>query len=113
MTTLQELRHRVVLLQRRIQEAADGSFTESWITGDAVWAKVVPYAGREIQGEGWNALTEEAQIKYKVTLRFRNARFHRLQWEETILALRCPPIIDGRRQWMTCLTYEAKGGKNE
>jgi head-tail adaptor len=113
MTIIQDLRHRVVLLKRQIREEADGSFTESWTAGDAVWARILPCLGREMQGEGWNALTAEAQIKYKVTMRFRRNAFHRLQWEDTILALLCPPIIDGCRRWMTCLTYEVRRGKNE
>lgn len=105
MTKIQELRHRVVLFKRQIKEEVDGSFTESWTSGDAVWAKIVPYAGREAQGEGWHAVTEGGQAKYKVTIRYRRAPFHRLQWEDAALALLCAPIIDERRQWVTCLMY--------
>ena len=45
------------------------------------------------------------QAKYKVTLRFRRERFTRMKWEEITLALLCPPLIDQRRQWMTCMMY--------
>jgi head-tail adaptor len=113
MTIIPELRHRVVLLQRQITEEVDGTFTEAWRAGDTVWAKILPYIGREMQGEGWNSRTEEAQVKYKVTMRFRHSLFHRLQWEDKVLALRCPPIPDERQQWMTCLTYEVRGGRGE
>jgi head-tail adaptor len=109
MTIIPELRHRVALLHRQITEGEDGILSEVWHAGDTVWAKILPYVGREMQGEGWNNFAEEPQVKYKVTMRFRRSLFHRLQWEQKVLALRCPPIPDERQQWMTCLTYEVRG----
>ena len=104
MIRIQELRHRVALLKRRVVEEQDGSFTESWQEGDAVWAQVIPCMGREAFGEGWNTVTP-VRAKYKVTMRFRKVRFGRIKWENVILALLCPPLIDQRRQWMVCLMY--------
>lgn len=105
MTRIQELRNRVVLLKRRIKEEQDGSFTESWEKGTSVWAKVLPYMGREAFGEEWNTVNP-VQAKYKVTMRFRREKFTRLQWENLTLTLLCPPIIDQQRCWMVCLMYE-------
>lgn len=123
MIRIQELRHRVTLLKRRIREEADGSFKEIWQEGDSVWAQVLScrdMAGgltsgliKGTFGEGWNNLTP-VQMTYKVTMRFRSGfergRFKRInlsfQEGETItLALLGPPLIDQHRQWMTCLMY--------
>lgn len=104
MTRIQELCNRVVLLKRRIIEEEDGSFKELWQEGDSIWAQVVPCMGREAFGEEWNNLTP-VQMKYKVTMRFRRGRFARIRWENITLALLCPPFIDQRRQWITCLMY--------
>lgn len=104
MTGLGDLRNRVVLLKRHIVEEKDGSFTELWQEGDAIWAEMIPYVGREVLGEEWNNLTL-IPAKYKVKMRFRRGRFARIKWEGITLALLCPPLIDQRRQWMSCLMY--------
>lgn len=108
---IQELRHRVILLKRRVIEEADGSFKEVWQEGDAVWAQIVPCMGREAFGEGWNNLNP-AHTKYKVTLRYRKGWFRRIQWEDITLALLGSPLKDPHRQWITCLMY-ALGENNE
>jgi head-tail adaptor len=104
MMRIQELRNRVVLLKRRIVEEQDGSFTESWEEGTPVWAKVVSCMDRETFGEEWNNMNP-VQAKYKVTMRFRREQFARIKWEDRILALLCPPLIDQHRCWMVCLMY--------
>jgi head-tail adaptor len=109
MTRIQELRNRVVLLKREVLEEEDGSFTEDWQERGALWAKIVPYGQREVFGEGWNN-RNPGHGRYKVTMRFHRERFERLQWENITLALLCPPLIDPRRQWMSCFTY---GGREK
>ncbi|MBX9805601.1 MAG: head-tail adaptor protein [Alphaproteobacteria bacterium] len=111
MTHLNSLRSRIVLLRRRVVEEKDGSFTEKWEEGDAVWAQVLPCSVRDSIGEGWNNLNP-SQGKYKVTLRFRLRRFSRVKWEGTTLSLLSPPLIDERRQWITCFMYDI-GEENE
>jgi head-tail adaptor len=105
MTQIQELRHRVVLLRRRIAEEADGSFQEFWEETDPVWAKITPCFSREILGEGWNKAAPP-HARYKVTMRNRQGRFSRIQWDDKILALLCPPLKDPHQKWMTCFMYE-------
>jgi head-tail adaptor len=111
MTRIQELRDRVVLLKRRVVEEEDGSFKEHWTEGDSVWAQIIPCVTRETLGEEWNTLTP-SHAKYKVMMRFRHGRFMRIKWDEKILALLCPPLIDQRRKWMTCFMY-AVGEDND
>lgn len=111
MTVLRDLRHRIVLLKRRVVEEGDGSFTEVWQEGDSVWAKIIPCVGQEVFNEGWHHLTLPAE-KFKVTMRFRSSRFARIKWESRVLALLCPPLVDQRRQWMSCLMYGI-GGQDE
>jgi head-tail adaptor len=101
---LGDLRTRVVLLKRRVIEEENGAFTEVWQEGDSVWAEVISCVGREAFGEGWNNLAS-VQAKYKVTMRFRRGRFARIKWGDITLALLCAPLIDQRRQWMSCLMY--------
>lgn len=109
MTRIQDLRHRVVLLKRRIVEEKDGTFTEIWEEGEAIWAKVIPYMGRELFGEEWNTLYP-VRAKYKVTIRFRKERFARLQWGNITLASLCPPLIDQRCQWIAYMMYALEDG---
>jgi len=119
MTRIQELRHRVALLRRRVVENEDGSFTEHWQEGDSVWASIVPCCVSKTSGEtgeGWNRLAPAA-LKYKVTIRFRWGRFDRVRvsfWEgeERTLAMLHAPAVDPWRQWITCLMYEL-GEENE
>jgi hypothetical protein len=115
MTRIEDLRHRVTLLKRRIMEEADGSFKEIWQEGDSVWAQVL--ACQDVArgltkgafGEGWNNLTP-VRMTYKVTMRFHPGRFERIRLsfkeEETLtLALLSPPVMNPHRQWMMCLMY--------
>lgn len=111
MTHLNTMTDRIVLLKRRIIEETDGSFKEHWEEGGAVWAQILPCFGREALGEGWNNLSP-TQAKYKVTLRYHKGHFSRIKWENTILAMLCPPTIDQRRRWMMCLMHEI-GEANE
>lgn len=119
MTRIQELRYRVALLKRRVVEEDDGSFTEQWQEGDSVWAKVISCPVRQTDGgagEGWNRPLP-VSLKYEVTMRLRRGRFERVrvsfqEGEETTLAMLRRPVVDPRRQWMTCLMYEV-GEKNE
>ncbi|MCE3230912.1 MAG: Phage head-tail joining protein [Alphaproteobacteria bacterium] len=111
MTRIQELCNRVVLLKRRVREEEDGSFTEDWQDRGALWAKIVPYGQWEVFGEGWNN-RNFGRGRYKVTMRFHREQFDRIQWEHITLALLCPPLIDPRRQWMSCFMYGI-GGKDE
>lgn len=119
MTRIHELRHRVTLLRRRVTEEEDGSFAEYWQEGDPVWARVVPCPVRETArgtGEGWNHFPA-IPLKYKVTMRVHQGRFERVrvsfrEGEDITLAMLCPPVVDPRRQWMSCIMYEL-GENNE
>jgi head-tail adaptor len=104
MTHIFELRHRILLLRRKIIEEIDGTFQELWQEGDTVWAKIIPLNSQEVEREGWNNL-RLSHPKYKVTIRFRRGHFTRVKWEDVTLALLAPPMIDPYRKWMTCLMY--------
>ncbi|MBM3467891.1 MAG: hypothetical protein FJX71_00475 [Alphaproteobacteria bacterium] len=105
MTRIQELKDRIILLRRHIVEEKDGSFKENWQQINYVWAKIVCFIGQESYGENWNNVAPP-QTKYKVTMRYHRMKFARIKWDEIILALLCPPLIDETRQWMTCLMYK-------
>lgn len=107
MTQIQDLRDRVALLKRDIVEETDGSFKELWQETDWVWAQVLPCSSREAIGEGWIPFAL-AQARYKVTMRYRRGRFGRVKWGDVTLALLCPPFLDPRRQWLTCMMYGVK-----
>ena len=104
MTQIQELRHRILLLKRKIVEEKDGTFQELWHEGDCVWAKIIPLNSQEIDREGWNTI-HPSHSKYKVIIRYRRGQFARVRWDDVTLALLAAPMIDPYKKWITCFMY--------
>lgn len=104
MMKIYELRHRILLLKRKITEEIDGTFKELWHEGDAVWAKIIPLNSQEIEREGWNNM-HNCHPKYKVTIRYRRGHFARAKWDNVILAQLSAPMVDPYRKWITCFMY--------
>lgn len=80
-----------VTIQRKVagRDGTGGRVAESWTDVAAVWAEVLPLAGRE----GWTAKQIDAELTHRAVMRYRSdvTSRNRLKVGSTILNVKGPP----------------------
>lgn len=80
-----QLRERVTIQQKVVTQNAFGEEVITWTTFATTWADVEPLTGREFIEQA----RREAEISYKVTIRYRTGivPYMRISWESKTLRI--------------------------
>lgn len=99
-----DLRHRVIIEQPVRERRPDGSYSESWETRVAAWARVEPLTGREF----WAAAEVNSQVTHRVTMRYRPGLTtrNRLRFRERTLNIASVLNPDERNQVLQLMCEE-------
>lgn len=98
-----QLRERVTIQQKVVTQNAFGEEVIVWTTFAATWADVEPLTGREFIEQA----RREAEISYKVTIRYRTGvvPYMRLLWDTKVMRI-VAAMPDGIKRQITLMCSE-------
>lgn len=110
--TASDLRAKITIESKSQASDGMGGWTETWATGDVVYAKWAPMRG----GERWQAMRVGSSVSVKAVIRFRGdangAPYYsaedRVTYQGRTYAIKYVMDVDGAGEWLELLLEEGQ-----